>query len=189
MVEGILVGILSRNFGDMLSGIDREHLSVSMWNGDITLQNVQIKPEYVARFELPVKLTLGKIGKLDVKVPWNQLSSEAVQVKLDGCYIVMEPLLDDENWNYDPAGIIADKTSKIVQHELRRQQKLQSSEEQLKNRGYMERMTAKIIDNLEISISNIHIRVEFPDHSAGIMLENMSVYTTDELWLRSFTDR
>ena len=53
----------------------------------------------------------------------------------------------------------------------------------------MERMTAKIIDNLEISISNIHIRVEFPDHSAGIMLENMSVYTTDELWMRSFTDR
>ena len=40
MVEGILVGILSRNFGDMLDGIDREHLSVSMWNGDITLQNV-----------------------------------------------------------------------------------------------------------------------------------------------------
>jgi hypothetical protein len=50
-------------------------------------------------------------------------------------------------------------------------------------------MLAKVLDNLKISIKNIHIRLEFESFSAGFTLEAMETFTTDENWVRNFTDR
>ena len=58
----------------------------------------------------------------------------------------------------------------------------------------MVNLTTKVIDNLQVSISNIHIRYEdtnFFDRplSMGITLERLSINTTNENWESQFIDR
>ena len=53
----------------------------------------------------------------------------------------------------------------------------------------VEKMMGKVLDNLQIAIKNIHIRVEFPEFSAGFTLESLETYTTNDMWVKDFTDR
>ena len=55
-------------------------------------------------------------------------------------------------------------------------------------------MVAKIIDNIQVQISNIHIRLEsivepVENLSFGLTLDSLSVYTCDQNWKASFIDR
>ena len=52
-----------------------------------------------------------------------------------------------------------------------------------------ESLITKIVDNLQISLSNMHLRVEYEDlkepddsFSLGLTLQNVELYTTDENW-------
>lgn len=62
-----------------------------------------------------------------------------------------------------------------------------------KSAGYLDRITLKIIDNLQINFSNIHVRFEDfymqPCYSLGITLENISIINTDSNWNQIFIDR
>ena len=61
--------------------------------------------------------------------------------------------------------------------------------------NYVQRLTAKIIDNLEINISNIHIRYEdsisIPDttFAVGVTLGKLSLNTTNSAWVEGYIDR
>ena len=60
----------------------------------------------------------------------------------------------------------------------------------------MSALITKIIDNLQVSLSKIHLRVENADpdeennqFSMGITLQAIELYTTDKEWKRQFVDR
>jgi vacuolar protein sorting-associated protein 13A/C len=55
-------------------------------------------------------------------------------------------------------------------------------------------LTSKIIDNIQISIKNIHVRYEDPKSfakplSLGLTMERLEIETTNEMWERQFFDR
>lgn len=60
------------------------------------------------------------------------------------------------------------------------------------NEGFISSLTTKIIDNLQVSIKNIHIRFEDnvsdPGHpfAAGITLKELSAVSTDGQWNPTF---
>lgn len=61
-----------------------------------------------------------------------------------------------------------------------------------KEDSYMDKLTMKIIDNLQVSIKSIHIRYEetmFKSYSWGLSLDRIDVYTTDKDGTRKFIDR
>jgi hypothetical protein len=45
-------------------------------------------------------------------------------------------------------------------------------------------MISHIIDNLEIEINTVHLRIESPEYknSMGITLKHLSILTTDQAW-------
>ena len=60
----------------------------------------------------------------------------------------------------------------------------------------MSALITKIVDNLQISLTKIHLRVENADpdeannqFSMGITLQAIELYTTDKDWKRQFIDR
>jgi len=60
----------------------------------------------------------------------------------------------------------------------------------------MSALITKVIDNLQLSLSKIHIRVENVDNdvennqfSMGVTLQSIDLYTTDKDWNRQFVDR
>lgn len=61
-----------------------------------------------------------------------------------------------------------------------------------KEAGYIQKLTLKIIDNIQLSINNIHIRFEDTlrtEFSWGIALQSLEVFTTDSQWNKKYFDR
>jgi vacuolar protein sorting-associated protein 13A/C len=60
----------------------------------------------------------------------------------------------------------------------------------------MKGMVTKIIDNLQIAIRNVHVRIENKDledpnatFSLGATLQSLDLNTTDKDWKKHFIDR
>jgi vacuolar protein sorting-associated protein 13A/C len=61
-----------------------------------------------------------------------------------------------------------------------------------KSDGYFDRVLVKVLDNLQVNIKNIHIRIEepkAPSYSLGITLEEIFIVNTDDKWEQKFIDR
>lgn len=51
-------------------------------------------------------------------------------------------------------------------------------------------MTLKIIDNIQLTIKDIHIRFEEDDvYSSGVFLKEITAQTTNSIWEKKFIDR
>jgi len=71
-----------------------------------------------------------------------------------------------------------------------------SAEEKKKDKGMTESMVTKIVDNLQIRLEDLHVRIEHQDtiatensFSLGISLQEIDLYTTDKNWARMYLDR
>jgi vacuolar protein sorting-associated protein 13A/C len=71
-----------------------------------------------------------------------------------------------------------------------------TKEELAKEAGMLKSLTTKIIDNLQVTINNVHVRVENEDleddkatFSLGITLQSLLFNTTDQKWNKMFIDR
>ena len=71
-----------------------------------------------------------------------------------------------------------------------------TKEELAKEAGMLKSLTTKIIDNLQVTINNVHVRIENEDleddkatFSLGITLQSLLFNTTDQKWNKMFIDR
>ena len=56
-----------------------------------------MRSDICEKFDLPIKLILGRMKKLYIKIHWNALSSKPVVLDIDGLELVVSPL-DEEFW-------------------------------------------------------------------------------------------
>ena len=56
------------------------------------MENLNLKKNLIEKLRLPVKLLMGKIGKLKITVPWNRLHSSPVEVIVESVNIVVTPI-------------------------------------------------------------------------------------------------
>lgn len=195
MLEGFIEKLLASKLGKFFAGIEKENLSVGFWSGEIVLENVYIKPFLLEQLQMPLVLKFGKVQRLVVRVPWARIQSNPVEVVLVGLYVVLTPQ-ERSSWQYSQQGEIARRKEILVNHEIRRSQKKEmsvvSAEEEIRQKSFLDKITAKVIDNLQITIQDIHIRLEYPwapNFSCGITLEKLEGFTTDFNWNRKFADR
>jgi vacuolar protein sorting-associated protein 13A/C len=52
---------------------------------------LKLKTNALAELNLPIKVIQGSIGKVHVRVPWNQLGSASVEITLEGIYGIAIP--------------------------------------------------------------------------------------------------
>ena len=181
---------------------------LGIWSGTIELSNLKLKSAIVESIfgDLPIVLLAGEVKSIRVKIPWTSLASESVKIQVDGVVALLGPV---------------DCVQKGSSELLRKQQlankrrKLELAEEAVyslnKKRNqicdtnnsneiednkiapsYFQQLSAKILDNLEIVITNLHIRYEdgiYSSTSAGITLEKASFISTDSNWMNSFVVR
>lgn len=195
MLEGFIEKLLASKLGKFFAGIEKENLTVGFWSGEIVLENVYIKPFLLEQLQMPLILKFGKVQRLVIRVPWTRIQSSPVEIVLVGLYMILSPQ-ERSNWQFSQQGEIARRKEIIVNHETRRSQKKESNvvsaEEELKQKSFLEKVTAKVIDNLQITIQDIHIRLEYPwapNFSCGVTLEKLDCFTTDSDWNRNFADR
>ncbi|XP_072243962.1 intermembrane lipid transfer protein VPS13A isoform X3 [Leuresthes tenuis] len=194
--ESLVVDVLNRFLGDYVVNLDSSQLQLGIWGGDAVLTNLEIKENALSQLDIPFKVKAGHIGRLELKIPWKDLYKQSVEATLDGVYLLIVPTASIK---YN-----AEKEEKQLQEarqrELQRieEKKLKAAEQENpkleKQDTFVEKLVTQVIKNLQVKISNIHIRYEDDvtnPHcplSFGVSLKNLSLQTADENWNPSILD-
>lgn len=199
MAKELLLNALVSILGDYIEGITKDNLKLGVWSGKIELKNLQLNHSGIEKLKLPLNIINGYVSSLKLNIPWTSLGSQPVKIYIDGIYLLVGPLnFNKFNLNETNIRFNIQKKEKLLQAEKAVELAANINNEQQndsKNTTYLQNLTTKIIDNIEIKISNIHIRYEdsqtFPGEifSFGITLENFSVTTTNNKWEETFIAR
>uniref|UniRef100_A0A669QMQ5 Vacuolar protein sorting 13 homolog A n=1 Tax=Phasianus colchicus TaxID=9054 RepID=A0A669QMQ5_PHACC len=176
--ESLVVDVLNRFLGDYVVNLDSSQLKLGIWGGAVALKNLEIKENALLSGFFCVFL-----GQLNLQIPWQNLYTQPVEAVLDGVYLLIVPTASIK---YD-----AEKEAKQLmearQRELQRieeaKQKIaeQDKVKEEKQDTFVEKLVTQVIKNLQVKISNIHVRYEDDitnrnnPLSFGISLQNLSL--------------
>uniref|UniRef100_A0A8C6JSE6 Uncharacterized protein n=1 Tax=Melopsittacus undulatus TaxID=13146 RepID=A0A8C6JSE6_MELUD len=160
--ESLVVDVLNRFLGDYVVNLDSSQLKLGIWGGAVALKNLEIKENALVSYQLfncvsqPFSFVF--VGQLNLQIPWQNLYTQPVEAVLDGVYLLIVPTASVK---YD-AEKEARQFLEARQRELQRieeaKQKIADQEE--KQDTFVEKLVTQVIKNLQVKISNIHIRYE-----------------------------
>ena len=150
--------------------IDTDNVALSLWNGVVELENLELKADALKAFNLPVKVVSGKISKLSLKIPWTAISTEAVILNIDGVFCTVEPSSEYSSADYSEVKQIAaedqakEKRAKLKEIEAKTIEEIQQAKKGAdagdeKTASFLQRLTMKVVNNLQINISKLHIQL------------------------------
>ncbi|KAF9185293.1 hypothetical protein BGZ51_009186 [Haplosporangium sp. Z 767] len=194
MLEGLVAGLLNRFIGPYVTNLNVNQLNIAIWSGDVKLTNLRLKKDALDKFNLPVDVTEGYLGELTLSIPWSNLKNKPVKVYINNVYLLCVPKGESE---YDPeeeaARAQALKEDRLANAELLSTKPTSGmDDEEKKNATFLNQLITKVVDNLQVSINNIHLRYEDkmsdPKHpfSAGLTLSQLSAVSTDGEWTPTF---
>ncbi|ODV94409.1 hypothetical protein PACTADRAFT_18111 [Pachysolen tannophilus NRRL Y-2460] len=197
MLESLAAGLLNRFLGAYVENFDPKQLNIGIWNGDVKLKNLRLKKESLDKFQLPLDVKFGHLGELTLQIPWSNLKAKPCKILIENVYLLASPILAE---NYDAEEEhrreMALKKEKLEDLEIINKSKPKigtlTKEEEARNESFTESLITKIVDNLQITIKNIHIRYEdssvFTEnpYSIGLTLKEFSAVSADESWVPAF---
>jgi vacuolar protein sorting-associated protein 13A/C len=195
MLEGLVASLLNRFLGMYVKNFDPKQLNVGIWSGDVTLRNLELRKEALDQLHLPLNVVEGHLGQLTLSIPWSNLRGQPVKVNIEDVFLLSAPKTEA---NYDAEEeerrAHAIKIEKLESAELLKERTTEgmSQEEQLKSQSFTQSLTTAIVDNLQVSIKNVHLRYEdsiaTPGHpfAVGLTLKEMSAVSTDSDWRPTF---
>ncbi|KAG0226679.1 hypothetical protein BGW42_003469 [Actinomortierella wolfii] len=194
MLEGLVAGLLNRFIGPYVTNLNVNQLNIAIWSGDVKLTNLRLKKEALDKFNLPVDVTEGYLGELTLSIPWSNLKNKPVKVYINNVYLLCVPKAESD---FDPeeeaARAQALKEERLANAELlSTKPSAGMDDEEKKNATFLNQLITKVVDNLQVSINNIHVRYEDklsnPEHpfSAGLTLSKLSAVSTDGEWTPTF---
>uniref|UniRef100_A0AAY5F0U2 Vacuolar protein sorting 13 homolog A n=1 Tax=Electrophorus electricus TaxID=8005 RepID=A0AAY5F0U2_ELEEL len=170
--ESLVVDVLNRFLGDYVVNLDSSQLNLGIWGGKVFSQ-----------LDIPFKVRAGHIGRLELKIPWKNLYTQSVEATLDDVYLLIVPTASIK---YD-----AEKEEKQLQEARQRElQRIEETKQKAAEREnpktekqdtFVEKLVTQVIKNLQVKISNIHVRYEDdvtnPNSplSFGVSLQNLSL--------------
>ena len=83
MFESLAWGFVIGYLGKYVVGLKKEELKLSWWNGLISLQNVELNTKTLEE-EFPIGVRRGFVRNLVVKIPWNRLLTQSVEIEVNG---------------------------------------------------------------------------------------------------------
>lgn len=197
MLEGVLASLLNRLLAAYVDGLNTSQLNVGIWSGDVKLRNLRLKTSALDKFRLPIDVKEGYLGDLTLSIPWSNLKGKPVRILVENVYLLAAP---------KNSSVQVDEQDEAQRAQAAKQEKLAnaellgrdadpvgvSSEDEQKNQSFTSSLITKIVDNLQFTVRNIHIRYEDslsnPEHpfSAGITLAEFSAVSTDANWNPTF---
>ncbi|KAK4642106.1 Vacuolar protein sorting-associated protein 13 [Podospora bellae-mahoneyi] len=195
MLEGLVAGLLNRFLGMYVKNFDPTQLKVGIWSGDVKLRNLELRREALDQLKLPINVIEGHLGELTLVIPWSNLRGAPVKIFIEDVFLLASPKEEAEyNEEEEERRKQRIKMEKLDSAELlkERSQEGLSQEEQKRTQSFTESLVTKIVDNLQITVKNIHVRYEdaisAPGHpfALGITLEEFSAISTDGQWTPTF---
>jgi vacuolar protein sorting-associated protein 13A/C len=201
MTKRLLLNALVTVLGDFVEGLTEENLKVGVWSGKIVLKNLKLNETGIKKLKFPIDIISGYVETLEVVIPWASLESQPVKIFIEGVYLLISPLdfsklsLDEINDQIQQLKRIKlDEIEKIIEQSFHVADDPSSSTPP-PPASYFGRLTTKILDNLEITLENVHLRVEDSitfapqTFSCGITIDSFVVSTTNQDWEETFIAR
>ncbi|XP_072752571.1 intermembrane lipid transfer protein VPS13A [Anoplolepis gracilipes] len=182
MFEGAIAAFLNRLLGRYVEDLDTEQFNVGIFSGDTCLTDLKLKPEALYQLGLPIRIEIGLIGKIILKIPWSGLFSQPIVICIEDIYAVAVPALSGP---YDPEiqkRLIRAEKKKILED---------LKEDELFKAGLppqlFDSLLASVTKNFQITINNVHIRYEEKILrnflcACGICIQSISITTTNNKW-------
>ncbi|KAJ4155145.1 hypothetical protein LMH87_000404 [Akanthomyces muscarius] len=195
MLEGLVAGLLNRFLGMYVKNFDPTQLKVGIWSGDVKLRNLELRREALDQLKLPINVVNGHLGELTLVIPWSNIRGAPVKVFIEDVYLLASPKEEAEHdEDEEESRRQRVKMEKLDSAELLKERNREgmSAEEQQKNQSFTQNLVTKIVDNLQVTIKNIHVRYEdsisAPGHpfALGLTLEEFSAVSTDGQWKPTF---
>lgn len=195
MLEGLVAGLLNRFLGMYVKNFDPTQLKVGIWSGDVKLRNLELRKEALDQLKLPINVAEGYLGELTLVIPWSNLRGAPVKIFIEDVFLLASPK-EEAQYNEDEEERRKQriKMEKLDSAELlkERSQEGLTQEEQKKSQSFTDSLVTKIVDNLQVTVKNIHVRYEdsisAPGHpfALGVTLEEFSAISTDGNWKPTF---
>ena len=62
------------------------------------MKDLSLRRDLCQKFNIPLRILIGRISHLHLNVPWNALSSQPVRVEVDNVVLLVEPV-DEGDWD------------------------------------------------------------------------------------------
>lgn len=134
------------------------------------------------------------MGELVLQIPWSNLRNKPVKVHIENVYLIAASNFD--SYRSDPEDdekrAQAVKLMKLDKFEMKADSIDLVTEDAVKQQSFTEALVNKIVDNLQITIKNIHVRFQYPTEThpfaLGFTLQELSAVSTNENWEPAFVE-
>ncbi|KAF8335473.1 vacuolar protein sorting-associated protein 13 [Cantharellus anzutake] len=189
-----LYAVLSRVLAPYVSNLDMTKFEAGLWAGHFSVNNLRLKKSALDKFRLPIDVIEGHLGHLTLNIPWANLSSKPAEVIIEDLYVLAIPASEAKvDLAEDDARDQAAKQERLVNSEVLHSSGTEfSPEEDERSHGVFESLINRIVNNLQITVRNIHIRYEdslsVPGRpfAVGVTLAEFSAISTDDTWEPAF---
>ena len=163
-LRGIVADVLHRVLGAFVHGIDKEHLKLDVSSGDVALNSLQLRRAAFEALDLPLAVAGGKVGFVRVKVPWSTLTAgkDPILINIDHVFLLLAPKAGDRRSDEQHAA--AAEAAK--QEATAAWESVQEGKTNNPLNNFFEKLVRTLLQNLEITITNVHVRVQ--DGAAGV---------------------
>lgn len=214
MAKKALLDVLEQTIGKYVRNLDAESLNVAVWSGKIALTNLELDVDAVnaeldrqaaeaPNLAVPLEVIKGKFESLQVDVPWASLTSRSVVLRAKGLHVHVRPRDRLATTDHLQASVASEEAraekirtareQSIQLSEKYRQQALAvrklAAESEPTKQSFSSRLVRRILENIQIEIQNVHISLTDAEGSAGVVLESLSLVTTDRDGKQVFVDR
>ena len=168
------------------SELRREKLRVGIWQGNIVLTDVALRPDALDGLELPLTLTRGRIGRMQLCVPWSRLRSESIELLFED--VVLEARLSETP---DPEAfrrrerlqkrlhLDADELLRGLRESVGADDGGHPSAASPPAEGFLGRLGRAMLDNLRLTLVRVDLRCEEASGSAwGLSLQRFEMKST-----------
>jgi len=193
----VLNVLFNRILAPYVENLDMNQVNYGIGQGQLTLRNLRLKKGALDKFRLPVDVLEGHLGTFTLSLHWMNLGNQPVEVLIEDMYLLVVP---SPQTNVDPEEekqrAHDAKLERLENAELlhMRGQAEVSSDDSPQSQGLWASLTAKIINNLQVTVKNIHVRYEdnlsVPGHpfAAGITLAGFTAVSVNEGWQPAFIE-
>ncbi|XP_037935876.1 vacuolar protein sorting-associated protein 13D [Teleopsis dalmanni] len=196
MLNELITWVLNTYLGKYLEDFNPQQLSVALLSGEVELENVPIRKDALYSFGIPVQAYSGYIGKIRLQIPVRQFRTAPWCIIIERIYGVFGPK-NLEEWD--------DDKEKLSEYDIKLAQLDANEAEWRIKKGYETdnyystsysswlsygtTLATNILENLELKISDVHIRYEDivtinnVKIAGGIKINSLTVQSSDSNWV------
>lgn len=171
IIKKLVSPILSNLLSKYIENINLNELKLSLFSGNLSLDNLSIKANCLFEHQIPIKIIHGTIKRIRCSIPYVNLKTNPSIFEIENLFIF---------------GKFSDNSaifSHVQSYEFQNFN-LGLEQQRISQKDFQNGLFESILENMKVKITNIHIRIEHEINkqkvSLGVIIPEIQISTTDE---------